>query len=180
MEVKGEKNRKRKEFTEEELRRYSIVMDNPFLTEFTLKVNGVNQDGNNIMIGDGDDAYIMQDTVLYESDRFAKIFCSTDRRKHLALLSPRAHHLYGWIVQKIESGNDLVCIDRHSYMSESSIKRQETYLAAISDLIEFSVIAKSGLSIDTYWVNPFFFFKGNRIKKYVNYIKKGDVKKKKK
>ncbi|MEB4918416.1 hypothetical protein RXP95_29895, partial [Pseudomonas aeruginosa] len=127
-------------------------------------------------IGDGEDAYILHDLTLYEDDAFTKVYCSPDRRMHLAMLSPRGHHLLSWVAQKIDHGNDLIWINRHAYMEESDIKRPETYVSAAADLVEHKILNRASFSVDVYWINPFFFFKGNRLKKYASHIKKENVK----
>jgi hypothetical protein len=173
MEVK---TRKKKGFTDDELKKYSIVLNNPFLTDFTLKAKSFEKEGNELMIGDGDDAHILSDSVLFESDKFTKFYSSPERRLHLATLSPRGHHLLSWVSQKICDGNDLIWINRHAYMDESGIKRQETYISAVSDLVEHKVLNRASFSVDVYWINPYFFFKGNRLKKYGSYLKKENIK----
>ena len=168
--------RKKKGFTKEELHKYSIALNNPFLSDFTIKAKSFEKSGNDEHIGEGDDAFILQDVTLYEDDAFTKMYCSPDRRMHLAMLSPRGHHLLNWIAQKIDPGHDLIWINRHAYMEESEIKRQETYVSAVADLVEHKILNRASFSVDVYWINPFFFFKGNRLKKYSTHIKKENVK----
>lgn len=166
----------KKKFDIELLKRYSNAMSNPFVGEFRIKANSFEKEGTNTPIGEGDDAYILFDRILYESDPFVRSYCSSDRRLHLARLSPRGHHLLNWIYQKIEYGIDLIWINRHAYMEESGIKRSETYVSAVADLVEYKLLSRAPFSVDVYWINPYFFFKGNRLKKYPEQINKEDVK----
>ena len=168
--------RKKKGFTDEELRKYSNALNNPFLSDFTIKAKSFEVAGQETRGGDGDESFIMSDTALYESDSFVKVYCSPDRRMHLATLSPRGHHLLNWIGQKIGHGVDLIWINRHAYMEESDIKRSETYISAVADLVEHKILNRASFSVDVYWINPFFFFKGNRLKKYATHLKREDIK----
>lgn len=168
-------NRSLKEFDNDTLKRLSVIWNNPFLVDFKLKARSFKFAGKDMDIGEGDDAWILSDVILSEHDKFTKVYCSPDRRKHLALLSPRSLHLYYWIIQNIDDGSDLIWINRHLYMRESEIKRQETFVGALAGLIDNSVLSKAPKYTDLYWINPYFFFKGNRIKKYKNLITKQDI-----
>lgn len=131
-------------FTAEELIKRAKKYSNPFLNGVDIEVEDIEEVKN--------------------TDSFVKVYCSPDRRLHLAMLSPRGHHLLNWIGQKIDHGVDLIWINRHAYMGESDIKRAETYISAVADLVEHKILNRASFSVDVYWINPFFFFKGNRLK----------------
>jgi hypothetical protein len=145
-----------KKFTTEELRKKAIEYRNPY-TGVHVEIEGVEE-------------------VDERPDSFVKVYCSPDRILTMVMLSPRGHHLLNWIGQNIDHGVDLIWINRHAYMEESGIKRSETYISAVADLVEHKILNRASFSVDVYWINPFFFFKGNRLKKYATHLKKEDIK----
>jgi hypothetical protein len=44
-------------------------------------------------------------------------------------------------------------------MDESGIKRQETYISAVSDLVEHKVLNRASFSVDVYWINHISFLR---------------------
>lgn len=103
-------------------------------------------------------------TVTVEAISYTKLYITSDRRKIIAALSPAAKELYLWIMFEVESGEDALWINRERFMVENSTSLN-TYKKAIEELIRCILLAYTVIK-DVYWINPDFFFKGDRIKKY--------------
>lgn len=96
---------------------------------------------------------------------FSRIYTTSEHRRIWNGLSSRAKELLQWIVYTIEYNKDWLWVNRERYMDESSIQSFNTYNAAVKELVDTLFLAKSTTQ-DVYFINPEFFFKGNRITKY--------------
>lgn len=99
----------------------------------------------------------------------AKLYCTSERRKLTSHLSVRAKELMVWIMYELDFGKDYIWINKGLYMHENEIKSVDTYKAALSDLIRNCYITPTSVH-GVYWINPDFFFKGDRIGKYKDKI----------
>lgn len=167
----------KKTYTADELERLSVVQPNPLVDGSVLrgmaKSDAASRD---LRIGDGDDSLDVGHAYLIEGEEYAKIFTTATNRKLLSNLSPRGVHLLMWLINKVIKKCDLIHIDRHSYMKESGISRQETYMNAIADLVMAKILYRYPLYTDLYFVNPHIFFKGNRLFKYRALLKPEKIK----
>lgn len=68
-----------------------------------------------------------------------------------------------YIIYNIQKDDDTINLSADKLYKEMSISKS-TYYTAISQLIDVGIICKKNNS--TYWVNPFYIFKGNRIDYY--------------
>jgi hypothetical protein len=59
-------------------------------------------------------------------------------------------------------------------MQENKISSLNTYKDAIKELIKYGFVNSTTVQ-DVYWINPEFFFKGDRLKKYSSNVKKEDI-----
>jgi len=157
----------KKTYTADELERLSIIQPNP-LVDGGLMRGSAKKDpsAEEIRLGDGEDTLPIGNAILLEGDDYVKVFTTAANRKMLSNLSPRGVHLLMWLIQKVIRKCDLIHIDRHQYMKESEISRQETYMHAIADLVMARILYRYPLYSDLYFVNPHVFFKGNRLLKY--------------
>ena len=105
-----------------------------------------------------------QQGQYYEVTPYTKVFACSKRRKILANLSTKASHLLLWIIMDIRSGKDVIIINKKRYEEESGLTLP-TIRSAIKELIEKGLLAFTVYK-DTYYINPMFFFKGSRPKKY--------------
>lgn len=157
----------KKTYTAEELERLSIVQPNPLVNGGELRGSAKKDPSvEEIRLGDGEDTLPIGSAILLEGEEYAKIFTTAANRKLLSGLSPRGVHLLMWLIYKVIKKCDLIHIDRHSYMKEAGISRQETYMHAIADLVMAKILYRYPLYSDLYFINPHVFFKGNRLLKY--------------
>jgi hypothetical protein len=166
----------KKTYTNEELERLSIVQGNPLVDGSVLRGSAKKDlSAEAVRIGDGEDSLDIGGAVLFEGEEYAKLFTNSSNRKMLAKLSPRGVHLMVWLIQKVIRKSDLVHIDRHKYMKDSGVSRQETYMNAITDLVMAKILYRYPLYSDLYFINPHVFFKGNRLLKYKDLLKAENI-----
>lgn len=104
-----------------------------------------------------------------EATPYTKLYVTSERRKLVSGLSTSAKELYLWIMFEIDSGEDALWINKDRFMEENHTSLN-TYKKAIEDLIRYAFIAYTVVK-DVYWINPDFFFRGDRLSKYPKNIK---------
>ena len=143
---------------------------NPFATSLIIVVVTVATDGYK---SDGEDMLPVKQRL--EKDEFCKFYCSSERRIEINSLSLRGKELLLWILFELKYGQDWVWINKERFMKESNISAVNTFKGALKDLIRNGILATT-VETDVYWINPFYFFKGNRINKFKqNVIEYGEV-----
>ena len=111
---------------------------------------------------DGEDLILLFKEV--EKTPFIRMYVTSPRRKILSLCSPQAKSLFLWIIFEIEYSKDYLWINKKRYMEENEVS-SATYSRALAELHRYNLIQPS-VKKGIYWINPDFFFKGNRISKY--------------
>lgn len=147
---------------------------NPFtVNEFVVNVrkrtgsgyirSGKDDKGKDIMI---------QSMYLSEAEEFAKIYINSAHRQIMAGLSSAARCLLVWLIYELESGKDWIWVNRNRFVKEHGYSDDRTYRNAVEDLMRYGIIAMVGGGMnDVFWINPRFFFFGDRKMKYKKYIK---------
>ncbi len=107
--------------------------------------------------------------VTVEATLYTKMYITADLRKIVSKLTPSAKELYLWIMYEIEAGEEALWINKVRFMLENSTSLN-TYKKAIDELHKKAFIASTTVK-DVYWINPNFFFKGDRVKKYPTKVK---------
>jgi hypothetical protein len=167
----------KKLFSDKDLERWSVVWGNPLIDGGILKGSlTTNKMTSPMRIGDGEDMVELEGGyMLLENQDYARLFSSTENRELLASLSPRGAHLLLWLMVKVIKKHDLIWIDRHQYMKDAGISRQETYMNAVSDLAISKVLSKAPKFTDMYFINPHVFFKGSRLMKYISLLDPNNI-----
>ena len=166
----------KKLFSDQELERWSIYWGNPLANPGIMKGSlAPNKLVGDVRIGDGEDMVEIEGKMILESQEYARLFMSFENRNLLSSLSPRGTHLLFWLMNKVVKGHDLILIDRHQYMKDSNISRQETYMNAVADLVMAKVLNKAPRFTDLYFINPHIFFKGSRLMKYKSELKPDNI-----
>lgn len=147
--------------------------NNPFSERFLIRGRKVSFEGEykydpEVAKIEGTNGLINR-TAYIEADEFCKVYTDSSRRKHISKLSPRASQMFLWIMYKLRAGDDLVYINRKSYMHECDVTKP-TFLKATSELCDMNILKPQGKYQDLYWINPLYLYKGNRIKKYKNNV----------
>lgn len=105
----------------------------------------------------------------YDATSHAKLFCDSDRRYLNNSLTLRAKELLLWVMFQVNNAQDYIWINKTMYMEENNITSINTYKEALADLVKKKYLSIT-LIKDVYWINPNYFFKGNRLAKYPNNI----------
>jgi hypothetical protein len=151
-------------FTEQDLGLNPIVTGNDFQIRFReLKhsksyIDVEEATGKVISTADTSEIYSV------EVEKFTKVFNRSAYRVHIMSLPSRARDLCFWLIYEAEAGKDYVWINKNRYMEECDISLN-TFKAAVSDLIKAIVIVPTAVP-QVYWINPLFFFNGNRLEKF--------------
>ncbi len=146
--------------------------ENVFLDKLEVLVSRVRSD-NNYKVHDvhsGEDAIFELANYDYEKVAYCKVFADAGRRLKMVQLSPRAKDLLLWVMYEVKQGKDWIWLNKVRYMEENNIGSINTYRTALNDLIKKKYLGITVIS-DVYWINPDFFFNGNRIKSFPNNIK---------
>jgi hypothetical protein len=114
------------------------------------------------------DGLLLPVSVEVEKTPYTKLYVDSLRRLVISGLTPSAKELYLWVMFEIEHGKDALWINRERFMLENNTSLN-TYKKALDELLRYALLAFTVVK-DVYWINPDFFFKGDRISKYPNNI----------
>lgn len=138
---------------------------NPFVEALQINVTRTRKD---IINKYGNADYI---EGQFENVRYTKVFDQTGVKSLVVALTVRAKELYLHILYSIEPATDILWIHRGRYMSGYGIRSVNTYKDAVRDLAERGFIYPHVSIRDVYWINPHYFFKGDRATKYKDKVK---------
>jgi hypothetical protein len=111
-----------------------------------------------------EDNDILFNSYLIEVVQSVKVYQSSSRRNVINDLTPNACKLLLWIQQELKPNRDYFWLNKERYIKETTVA-YNTYKKSISNLVENCLLTPTEKN-DVYWINPDFFFPGNRIKKY--------------
>lgn len=100
-----------------------------------------------------------------------RLFTSSINRRVVSKLSLCGKGLYLWIMYEIETGNEALWINKVRYIEESGVSLN-TYKKSIDELVRHAIIAYTVVK-EVYWINPAYFFSGDRIKMYPDCLEHG-------
>ena len=140
---------------------------NPFIQSLIIPIS-INNVPNTYK---QDDDIWLNATVEQEATPFIKVFRTKQRRLIVSKLSGSAMKLLEWIRFVIPHGQDYLWINKVMFMEENTMSLN-TYNKALKELCMVCILNKV-VRYDCYWINPDFFFFGNRVTKFPkNVIKK--------
>lgn len=137
---------------------------NPFIVPLQVTVKEI--EFTNQLKKDKDGDWISP-KVLLENEPCVKLYVSTDKRKIINKLDDKSKSMLLWIFYTVERNKDYIWINKERYKEEQEIKSENTVRGAVKNLIRYGLIQYTIVK-DVYWINPDFFFFGNRVKKYPN------------
>ncbi|HEY4323615.1 MAG TPA: hypothetical protein VGN20_06505 [Mucilaginibacter sp.] len=139
---------------------------NPFLNSLIVPVNKV--ESADRFKQDGSEWY--KSGYDYDAAEYCKVFSNAKNRQMMVTLSPRAKDLFLWIIYEAEKSKDHLWLNKDRYMDESGVKALNTYRMALKELIVRGLIVKTVVS-GVIFLNPHFFYNGNRIKSFPDNVK---------
>lgn len=139
---------------------------NPFVESLVIEVNRIPFVGSYKKVGDGFEQIIGK----VEYDPVCKVYVNPNKRKLIAGMRNCSKSLFTWVMYELESGKDYLWINRIRYMEENNIASVNTFKAALTELIRYGVLTGTTVT-GVYWINPTYFFSGNRISKYPKKVK---------
>ena len=111
-----------------------------------------------------DDGDTMFDEYFIEVETSLKVYTSYQRRLMYNSLSASSSKLLLWIMMELKNNKDYVWINKQRYMDESGMS-YNTLKNSIKELHKNNLIQPT-IKTDIYWINPYYFFPGNRVNKY--------------
>ena len=136
---------------------------NPFLSSLTIPVNIVKGKAYKLS-----DDVLVKENIELEATPFTKVYISSERRKIINNLSSSAQRLLLWIMFELDEGRDWLYLNKSRYLKEQDLT-YNTYTKARDELIRYCIIYPTVVR-DVFWINPDFFFQGNRIKKFKSHV----------
>ena len=103
-------------------------------------------------------------SVVIEQLPITKVFTPFEYREHIAILSKDAKCLMLWLLYELTAGQDWFQLNRKRYIDETKLSYVDLN-RSISHLINAGIICQTSIK-DCFWINPMFFFAGDRISKY--------------
>lgn len=141
--------------------------ENPFVDTLVVDVNEMEFKGQYKRLKNGDLVPLVRDV---ESEVSCRVYTTAAKRKKMNELGNAATRLLLWIIYEVEGGKDYLWLNKVRYMEESGISSAKTFYSAVNDLISKKFIFRT-LVGGVYWINPAFFFSGNRILKFPDNLK---------
>jgi hypothetical protein len=149
---------------------------NPFLQSLNIKVrhntnlqrvtpiNEIKLEDNIVTIGK---TITNESVYIVELDEKATLYTRAGFRLHIVGMSDKAKSLFLWLTYELDYGKDYVWINVSRYLLETDTSLN-TYKAAVIELVKNAVINPIVDMDNMFWINPVFFFKGNRAKAFQN------------
>ena len=108
----------------------------------------------------------LKTNVTVDNDEYTRLFTRTGLKLHVLSLTDNAKALFLWLMFKIDYSEDFVELKTRQLEFDLG-RRNDSIRKAIDELVSAGIIALTNIK-NVYWINPLFFFKGSRIKKYPN------------
>ena len=149
-----------------ELKKSKLLKDNPFLKDFYISVSILKDDNNYIKDPNENDALYTPKVYHFERQINSKVFRSKHTKQIVLKLNSNAKDLLWWIMFELQVKTDYIIINKTDCSKDLtvSVKTVERALKTLCSK-EVKILSKSK-EVDVYYLNPIFFFSGNRTKKY--------------
>lgn len=105
-----------------------------------------------------------------EATRFTRVFEQAGINLLVKELPIRCKEMYLHVMYHVEIGKECIWLPREQYMNDMGIKSLTTFRETVRGLEERALICHVTGYTDTYWINPHYFFKGDRVSKYKNNV----------
>ena len=140
---------------------YSDIGINPFRGNLRISSSILEFKDSYQMLEEGS---LINATKIVDNTPSCRLFTLSNNRLYVSKLTLSGKELFLWIMFSVEPGKEVLWINKDRYMVENSTSIN-TYKRAIEDLVKNAVIAFTVVK-DVYWINPLYFFNGDRLKMY--------------
>jgi hypothetical protein len=137
------------------------LVNNPFVG--TLVVKATKNTDKSRYLNEDKTGYF-NPNYFREQEYPVKVYTSSGRREVLNLLGPNSTKLLIWCIQELEIKQDWFWLNKQRYMDETGVS-YNTYKNSVKELQDQSLLLKTSYT-DVFWINPHYFFRGNRIDFY--------------
>lgn len=103
-------------------------------------------------------------SFILEKQAYTKFYTSAKYRKQIASFKGCTKSLFLWLSYEIKPGKDFVVLNCKRYEKENGVVTN-TLKVALYELINNDIIGETKIQ-NVYWINPAYFFSGNRMRKY--------------
>ena len=147
-------------------------LQNPFMASILIPCREYKIVNKMVNVGDISEGIILGDvseikqTVKVDAEEFSKVFTKPGFRLHISALNPQGRLLFLWLLYEIDHAEDFFELNKKRFIAECTSNYKHLSMG-ITALIDASVITSTSVD-NVYWINPLFFFKGDRVKKYPN------------
>lgn len=137
-----------------------INSNNPFILEFYGAGYQVQEAG----VYRFSDGVYLPHTYTVDKSRYCKLFNDAGLLSKIRDISPLACKVLLNLVLMVERNKDTIEINKGRIMKENSIKSATTFYTVIAELCDAQFIRQVKPKSCEYWINPKYFFNGNRHK----------------
>ncbi len=137
------------------------LINNPFVGTLVVKAT---KNTDKSRYADEEGTGYFNPTYLREQELPVKVYSSSGRREVLNLLGPNSTKLLIWCIQELEIKQDWFWLNKQRYMDETGVS-YNTYKNSVKELQDQGFLLKTSYT-DVFWVNPHYFFRGNRVEFY--------------
>jgi hypothetical protein len=122
------------------------------------------------------DKIVMPLVLNSEYERSVKFYLNKSRRSVYSTMSPSSNKLLVWVLQELVENKDFFWLNKDRFKEEAGMAHN-TYKKSIDELQLYGLLAAT-IYPDVFWINPHYFFFGNRVNKYPKsvYIKQNRAK----
>lgn len=140
----------------------SLLINNPFTVTLVVPATRII---NGKQLVPNEDGVFLPHVVTIDKQSHTKVFHSKDNLSAVLNLSDCAKAMYLYIIYSLDAGKDYIPIEILPYMKKTGVKSRKTVNKAIAELKRYIFIMETEFD-NVYWINPTYFFCGNRVNKY--------------
>lgn len=136
----------------------------------------INEDNLNPFVND---IFVLYERKYYREEKIyiidevkkVSLYKFRTRKEMILKLNPKSCQLILYIIACIADRSDVVYINRQRYIEGAGISAK-TFERCMSEVIRKKIVAHYVGKRNTYWINPDYFYAGNRLIKYPDNITK--------
>jgi hypothetical protein len=133
---------------------------NPFVSVLEIKIKQLESKNTFVL----DEGVILNQIYTIESTPKVFVYVKPEHRIIHNKLESCAKELLWWVLYSLETNKDYFWLNKDRYMKETKTSLN-TYKKAIESLCKEGFIQATYIK-DSFWINPEFFFRGDRKSKY--------------